>query len=97
MTKKGFFLKYEYVYDEMYDCYICPANRTLEYRTTNREGYREYKSKPLECRGCPYLSKCTQSSSYQKVVMRHVWEDYMELCEDIRHTSGMKELYQQRK
>ena len=27
MTKKGFFKKYEYVYDEHYDCYICPNNR----------------------------------------------------------------------
>ncbi len=24
MTKEGFFKKYEYVYDEYYDCYICP-------------------------------------------------------------------------
>ncbi len=24
MTVKGLFKKYEYVYDEYYDCYICP-------------------------------------------------------------------------
>lgn len=29
--------------------------------------------------------------------MRHVWEGYMELCEDIWYTIGMRELYQQRK
>ncbi len=29
MTKDGFFKKYEYVYDEYYDCYICPNNRIL--------------------------------------------------------------------
>ena len=39
-TKDGFFKKYEYVYDEYYDCYICPANEILSYYTTNREGYR---------------------------------------------------------
>ena len=38
MTKDGFFKKYEYVYDEYYDCYICPNNQVLTYRTTNRDG-----------------------------------------------------------
>ena len=41
MTKKGFFKKYEYVYDECYDCYICPNEKILEYSTTNCTGYRE--------------------------------------------------------
>lgn len=44
MTKKGFFKKHEYVYDEYNDCYICPNDKILKYSTTNREGYREYKS-----------------------------------------------------
>ncbi len=56
MTKAGFLKKYEYVYDEYYDCYICPANEILKYSTTNREGYREYKSDGNICAGCPYLS-----------------------------------------
>ena len=81
----------------MYDCYICPWNKVLEYSTTNREGYREYKSNPCDCRDCPHLSMCTLSRNHQKVVQRHVWEDYMEQCEDIRYTLGMKELYQKRK
>ena len=37
MTKKGFFRKNEYVYDEYYDCYICPNNKILKYTTTNRD------------------------------------------------------------
>ena len=32
-----------------------------------------------------------------KVITRHIWEDHMEKCEDIRHTTGMKQLYQLRK
>jgi len=40
MTKKGFFRKHEYVYDEYYNCYICPENQILSYSTTNRDGYR---------------------------------------------------------
>lgn len=97
MTKKGFFRKYEYVYDEYFDCYICPNDKLLKYSTTNREGYREYKSNPLECANCQFLLQCTLSKNHQKIVTRHIWEDYMEICEDIRYTIGMKELYDLRK
>ena len=97
MTKKGFFRKYEYAYDEYYDCYICPNGKTLEYSTTNRDGYREYKSCGIVCESCPYLSQCTASRDHVKIITRHIWEPYMEMAEDIRHTLGMKELYQQRK
>ncbi len=27
LTKKGYFKKHEYVYDEPYDCYICPIRK----------------------------------------------------------------------
>ncbi len=97
MTKEGFFKKYEYVYDEYNDCYICPANHVLEYSTTNRDGYKEYKSCSQTCAGCKYLSQCTASKNHQKMVTRHVWEEYMDTCEDIRHTIGMKTLYSHRK
>ena len=97
MTKKGFFRKSEYVYDEHYDCYICPNDQILSYRTTNRDGYREYKSDPKVCESCPYLSQCTKSKLHQKTVVRHVWEDYLEQCEDIRQTNGMKDIYDKRK
>jgi hypothetical protein len=96
-TKDGFFRKHEYVYDEHFDCYICPKGHILKYSTTNREGYREYKSDPKICAGCPYLEQCTQSQKHQKVLTRHIWQDYMEICEDIRQTRGMKEIYGKRK
>ena len=97
MTKDGFFKKSTYVYDEYNDCYICPNNQTLEYSTTNREGYREYKSCSHTCESCPMLAQCTHSKNHVKLITRHVWENYMEECEDIRHTGGMKELYSHRK
>ena len=97
MTKEGFFKKYEYVYDEYFDCYVCPNNQVLSYQTTNRSGYREYKSCGAVCEGCPYLSQCTESRDHVKVVTRHIWEPYIEMCEDIRQTAGMKELYGHRK
>ena len=97
MTKEGFFKKYEYVYDEQYDCYLCPENQMLFYSTTNREGYREYKSRGYICEQCPQRSRCTESNGHVKLVTRHVWEDYMEQVEDIRHTLGNKAIYQKRK
>lgn len=97
MTKDGYLKKYEYAYDEYYDCYVCKNGKTLEYSTTNREGYREYKSCGMICEKCQYLSQCTESKDHVKVITRHIWEPYMELCEDIRHTIGNKEKYQKRK
>ncbi len=96
-SKKDFFKTYEYVYDEYYDCYICPNNQVLEYSTTNRDGYREYKSNSDICKDCPYLEQCTLSRNHQKVVTRHIWQDYIDECEDIRHTPEGKSLYAQRK
>jgi len=96
-TGKGYFRKYEYAYDEYNDGYICPNNHMLGYSTTNREGYREYKSKRSICKDCPHRARCTQSSSMTKVVTRHVWQDYMEMAEEFRLTLGMQEVYRRRK
>jgi hypothetical protein len=38
-----------------------------------------------------------ESKSCTKTVTRHVWQDYVELAEDIRHTPKYKELYKKRK
>jgi len=97
MTKDGYFKKYEYVYDEAFDCVLCPANQVLSYATTNREGYREYKSKPYICKNCPNLNSCTQSKNHQKTVMLHIWGDYMEQAEEIRHTPEGQATYALRK
>lgn len=97
MTKQGYFKKSEYVYDEYYDCYICPNNKLLEYSTTNKNGYREYKSRGYVCAKCPDINKCTGSKNNVKLVIRHLWEHYMERYEDIRHTVGMKAIYALRK
>lgn len=53
MTMKGGHAWWKYVYDEYYDCVICPEYQVLKYSTTNRYGYREYKSDPQACAKCP--------------------------------------------
>jgi hypothetical protein len=97
MTKAGHLQWWKYVYDEYYDCVLCPEYQILHYATTNREGYREYKSRSYICKKCPSRSRCTNSKSYTKTVTRHVWQNYVELAEDIRHTPKYKKLYQKRK
>ena len=96
MTKKGFFKKNDYVYDEYYDCYICPNNKILTYSTTNREGYKEYKSNCKDCINCKFSFCCTESKNHTKLVIRHIWEEYIEKVEDIRHSEGIREIYSKR-
>ncbi|WP_068989453.1 IS1182 family transposase [Streptococcus himalayensis] len=95
--KKGMLRPNDFIYDEHYDVYLCPENQVLSYSTTNRSGYREYKSNPKTCATCPLLKSCTESKTKQKLVTRHIWKGYMEICEEIRHQRGMKERYQHRK
>ncbi len=72
MGKDGFFRPYKYVYDIYYDCVLCPENHVLDYATTNREGYREFRSKGYICENCPSLSKCTGSAKHEKLVTKHI-------------------------
>lgn len=85
MPKEGYFKKYEYVYDEYCDYYIYPNNQVLTYSTTNRDGYREYKSNAALSEQCPHQLVC-HKAEIVKAVTRHVLADYMEEAEDIRHT-----------
>ena len=59
-------LQKDYVYDAYYDCYLCPENQVLDYKTTDRQGYRQYKSDKEICKNCPNLSMCTQSKTIKK-------------------------------
>ena len=97
MTKKGLYKKYEFVYDEMYDCYICPNEKILNYTITNKSGYREYKSDPKDYCECDKLNKCNNSKNKVKVIARHLWEEYVDEANHIRHTDKWKEIYPQRK
>lgn len=96
-TKDGFFRKHEYVYDEHYDCYICPNEQLLTYELTNRDGYRMYRSDPEVCRSCPFLKQCTESKDHVKRISRHIWAHYLEEADHLRHTEENKKIYAQRK
>ena len=81
-TMKGGHKWWKYVYDEHYDCVLCPEHQVLTYRTTNRDGYREYKSEPKNC---------------VKTVQRHIWKDYEELADDARYAPEYRAVYKRHK
>ena len=88
---------WKYVYDEFYNCVTCPEYQPLKYSTTNRDGYREYKSDPNICAACPTRERCTHSRDCIKTVQRHIWKDYEELADDARYTPVYAQLYKCRK
>lgn len=94
---KGMFKTNAFYNDAYYDCYLCENNQQLVYRTTTREGRREYVSDPKICETCPFLERCTKSQTMQKVIHRHVWQDAIDEVERLRHTSVNRQLYARRK
>ena len=96
-TMKGGHEWWKYVYDEYYDCVLCPENHVLKYSTTNRNGYREYKSDPQVCCNCPTRHLCTKNKDCIKTVTRHIWSDYVEMAEEARYTPICKRMYKARK
>ena len=96
-TMKGGREWWKYVYDEYYDCVICPEYQVLRYSTTNRDGYREYRSDPDICANCPTRALCTKSKGCVKTVTRHIWKEYEELADDARYTPFYARMYKLRK
>ena len=97
MGNREFFRLHEYVYDKYYDCVICPNNEVLKYATTDRDGYKQFKSNTAKCVNCPDIKNCTNSKNHQKTVTKHIWSDYLDLAEDYRHTPKYKAIYEMRK
>ena len=82
--KKGYFKKYEFVYDELNDIYICPNGKDLISNDKyNKNGYKIYKADKCDCSKCPFKEQCTKSG--YKQILRHVWEEYKEMVNDYRH------------
>lgn len=94
---EGLFRKRQFHYDEKNDLYVCPAGQLLLYRTTNREGYRQYHSDPNQCRACPMRGQCTRSRNMTKVITRHVWEASKERTDRHRLEPHGKRIYKRRK
>ena len=87
----------DFEYDPFVDGYRCPQGQVLRYATTDRSGYRHYKSDPALCRTCPLLASCTTSRNRTRVLTRHVWKEAWERMDAHRLTDWGKRLYKRRK
>ena len=67
--------KYRFRYDPKSDEYIYPEKQRFTWKTTTREGYRQYCCEDMTCKGCARLAECFGASMSRKVMERHVWWD----------------------
>ena len=95
--KKDRYRPWDYIYDPATDSFTCPQGKTLRHTTTTKEGKRVYRSTPKECRGCPCCEKCGANAKGQKVLQTHIWQEYLDLVEQIRKTEAWQNIYARRK
>lgn len=91
-----YYKPWEYTYDPMQDIYICPNGGILRHTTTDKEGKRSYRTTPKACAVCPHRL-CGANEKGQKIFQRHIWQEYLDLVEQLRKTERGKEIYAMRK
>lgn len=94
---EGLMRKSKFVYDHNADAYRCPNGQMIPYATTDRTGYRHYKSDPAICKSCPLLASCTNNRQAIRTITRHVWQDARERTDAHRLTPWGKAIYKRRK
>ena len=95
--KPGMMAPSSFIHEPAADGYRCPQGQVLAYATTDRNGYRHYKSDPAICRDCPLLASCTNNANAQRTIIRHVWADAKERTDANRLTAWGKAIYRRRK
>ena len=95
--KEGTYRPWEYKYDPKEDHFICPNGGILRHTTTDRDGKRIYRSNTKHCKGCPFKARCGANEKGQKVMTTHIWQEYLDLVEQLRRTERGKEIYAMRK
>jgi transposase len=88
--------KSHFIYQPHEDGYMCPNGQFLPYATTNREGYRQYRSDPKQCATCPLLASCTSARNHQREIHRHIWQDARDATNKNRLTPYGKKIYKRR-
>ena len=95
--KEGTYKPWEYEYDPKEDHFICPHGGVLRHTTTDRDGKRIYRSNPKHCKACPFKAMCGANEKGQKVLTTHIWQEHLDLMEQLRKTERGRDLYAQRK
>ena len=95
--KQEHFGKYRFQYVPEQNIYLCPEKHPLTWRTTNREGYREYYSDPKVCKNCPRRRECFSEAATRRQVQRHVWQEHLDAADAFTRTPMGKAIYRWRK
>ncbi len=95
--REGMMRKSKFVYEPEADGYRCPQGQLLAYATTDRNGYKHYRSDPAICRDCPLLASCTLNAGSTRTITRHVWADARERTDANRKMAEGKAIYKRRK
>lgn len=88
---------WDYTYDEATDSFRCPTGKTLRHTTTTKDGKRTYRSMPKLCKECLCRERCGANEKGQKTLQTHIWQEYLDLVEQLRKTEVGKEIYAKRK
>ena len=89
--------KHRFHYDPYFDTYTCPEKKHLYWKTTNRDGYRQYCCDSKTCKACPRRKECFGASMMRKVVERHVWQDALDDVIAFTKSSIGRRIYSWRK
>ena len=95
--KEDTYKPWEYEYDPAEDTFTCPQGGVLRHTTTNKEGKRTYRSNTKHCRDCKFKDLCGANEKGQKTLTTHIWQEYLDLVEQLRKTERGKEIYAMRK
>ena len=88
---------WDYKYDPIADTFTCPQGSVLKHTTTDKEGRRFYRSTPKDCKGCYFKAMCGSNEKGQKLYTTHIWQEYLDLVEQLRKTERGREIYAMRK
>ena len=95
--KENTYRPWDYRYDIAKDQFICPREGILRHTTTDKEGKRIYRSTAKYCVNCLSKRRCNANEKGQKVFTTHIWQEDLDIVEQLRKTERGKELYRQRK
>lgn len=95
--QKGKYTKYKFQYVKELDIYVCPDLRALKYKTTDRNGYKEYVSDSQCCKDCGHKHNCLTGKNTRRTIRRHVWEEFKDNTIKFTKTDRGKRIYRRRR
>lgn len=93
-NKDSFNIKFKYIMEV--NSFLCPNGNLLTFNNIDKNGYMQYTIDKYNCEGCPFKKECYKNY-LRKVVRRHLYQDYLDVCRNYRLSEEGKETYKQRK